>query len=472
MNSKQTSRSKHLDFIVLDFICVELAFFVSYWIRFRDFNAFKNVDFTHGDYMFVNVIIILSHFMIVFFSECYSGILKRGLIREIKSVVAYNLELIAMVLIVLYFKKDSALYSRTVLGLFIVCNIVFVYTVRSLRKWYLCRQTVKTGKLNRMMVVTDYEHAEELVSGLKTFNYNTFYVRGLVITNRDMKGERVGDIPVVSNAGEMYDHVKRHVVDEVFIGYMPENLAEMMDKFLEMGAVVHVNVNGFVPSVPNASLGSINDYTVVSSSISLMTFKQKFIKRVIDLVACIPGLLVTGILFIILAPIIKIQSPGPVFFKQKRVGKNGRIFNIYKFRSMYTDAEERKKELMSQNKMDGLMFKIDNDPRIFPAGKIIRKLSLDEFPQFINIFLGDMSLVGTRPPTLDEYKQYEEHHKSRLAIKPGLTGMWQVSGRSDITDFEEVVRLDNKYIRNYSLSLDLKIIIRTLLAVFMRQGAE
>lgn len=133
------------------------------------------------------------------------------------------------------------------------------------------------------------------------------------------------------------------------------------------------------------------------------------------------------------------------------------------------DAEERKKELMAQNKMSGLMFKMDDDPRVTPIGRFMRKTSIDEFPQFINIFKGDMSLVGTRPPTVDEYNQYDQHHKSRLAMKPGLTGMWQVSGRSEITDFEEVVRLDNEYIMNFSISLDIKILIKTVFTVLKRK---
>lgn len=179
----------------------------------------------------------------------------------------------------------------------------------------------------------------------------------------------------------------------------------------------------------------------------------------------------TAALCVVLAPIIYIQSPGPIFFSQWRVGKNGRRFKIYKFRSMYTDAEERKKELMSQNKMNGLMFKMDEDPRIFPAGHIIRKFSLDEFPQFWNVLKGDMSLVGTRPPTVDEFEQYEEHHRIRLSIKPGITGLWQVSGRSDITDFEEVVQLDNQYIVNWSLKLDIKIMLKTIGVVLGAKGS-
>ena len=138
---------------------------------------------------------------------------------------------------------------------------------------------------------------------------------------------------------------------------------------------------------------------------------------------------------------------------------------------MYMDAEERKKELMVQNKMDGLMFKMDNDPRIMPIGKFIRRISIDELPQSINILKGDMSLVGTRPPSVDEYDQYELHHKRRLAAKPGLTGMWQVSGRSDITDFEEVVKLDTEYISNFSLGLYLKILFKTVAVVLGKKGS-
>ena len=141
---------------------------------------------------------------------------------------------------------------------------------------------------------------------------------------------------------------------------------------------------------------------------------------------------------------------------------------------MYMDAEERKAELMKQNKMsDGKMFKMDNDPRIIKGiGNFIRDYSLDEFPQFWNVLIGDMSLVGTRPPTVDEWEKYEMHHRSRLAFKPGLTGMWQVSGRSEITDFEEVVELDTKYIEQWSIGLDIKILFKTVTVVFTGSGAK
>ena len=154
------------------------------------------------------------------------------------------------------------------------------------------------------------------------------------------------------------------------------------------------------------------------------------------------------------------------------MGLNGRIFEIYKLRSMYTDAEKRKKELMAQNEMNGLMFKMTDDPRITKVGKFIRKTSIDELPQFWNVLRGEMSLVGTRPPTVDEYDRYESHHKRRLSMKPGITGMWQVSGRSSVQNFEDVVRLDTEYIDNWSLKLDIEILLKTVKVVFARDGAK
>ena len=207
-----------------------------------------------------------------------------------------------------------------------------------------------------------------------------------------------------------------------------------------------------------------------------MGFYEKYGKRILDIACATAAIVVFSPLYLGVAALVKLKLGSPVLSTQDRpglIGKDGKetVFKMYKFRSMYMDAEERKKELMAQNKMSGLMFKMDDDPRVTPIGRFMRKTSIDEFPQFINIFKGDMSLVGTRPPTVDEYNQYDQHHKSRLAMKPGLTGMWQVSGRSEITDFEEVVRLDNEYIMNFSISLDIKILIKTVFTVLKRKGS-
>ena len=191
---------------------------------------------------------------------------------------------------------------------------------------------------------------------------------------------------------------------------------------------------------------------------------QDVILSSLALVVLSPVMLATAIAIVVDDP-----SAGPVF-SQERIGRNGKPFKFYKFRSMYKDAEERKKELESQNEMNGFMFKMKDDPRITKVGKFIRKTSIDELPQFYNVLKGDMSLVGTRPPTVDEFRQYESHQKRRLSAKPGITGLWQVSGRNEIKDFEDVVKLDVQYIDNWSIGLDIKIILKTIKVVFEKGG--
>ena len=194
-------------------------------------------------------------------------------------------------------------------------------------------------------------------------------------------------------------------------------------------------------------------------------------KRLLDILGGAIGTILFLMMYPFVAVAIKFDSPGSVLFKQKRVGKNGRVFNLYKFRSMYRDAEERKQELMAENEMNGALFKVKNDPRITRVGKWLRKTSLDEFPQFLNVLKGEMSLVGTRPPTLDEVEKYQPEHLKRISAKPGITGLWQISGRNKITDFEQVVALDCKYLDSWRLLDDIKILFRTVIVVMQRKGA-
>ena len=202
------------------------------------------------------------------------------------------------------------------------------------------------------------------------------------------------------------------------------------------------------------------------------SYKKVLVKRLMDIIGGLIGCIITIIVTPFVALAIKVNSRGPVFFSQTRIGRNGRRFKMLKFRSMYIDAEERKKELEKQNEVEGLMFKMENDPRITKVGKFIRKTSIDELPQFFNIVKGDMSLVGTRPPTEDEFEKYNQYYRRRLSMTPGLTGLWQVSGRSDIDNFDDVVKLDLKYIDTWSLGLDIKILLKTIKVVFTGRGSK
>lgn len=192
-------------------------------------------------------------------------------------------------------------------------------------------------------------------------------------------------------------------------------------------------------------------------------------KRVIDIIGALIGLCITAIIFIPVAIAIKLDSEGPIFYSQIRCGLNGKPFRIWKFRSMYKDADKQKH--LVENKVKGYIFKNENDPRITRVGRFLRKTSIDEFPQFWNVLMGDMSLVGTRPPTPDEVVYYNGRHWLRLRVKPGITGEWQARGRSSITDFEKIVDMDLEYQRKWSIWYDLYLILLTIKVVFQRKGA-
>jgi exopolysaccharide biosynthesis polyprenyl glycosylphosphotransferase len=198
---------------------------------------------------------------------------------------------------------------------------------------------------------------------------------------------------------------------------------------------------------------------------------QLIFKRIFDIVGATFGICLMLILYPLLAILIKMTSRGPVFFKQVRVGKSGKHFVLHKFRSMHCNAEAKRNKLENENECKGAIFKMKNDPRVTFIGKIIRKFSIDEIPQFIDVLKGEMSLVGTRPPTTEEVEQYQKWHHRRISIKPGMTGQWQVSGRNKITDFDEIARLDLKYIDNWSIWLDIKIICKTFFVIFKRDSA-
>lgn len=471
---------KHIDFILLDVIWLNIAFCIAYIIRHNDGNPYA-----HPTYRALIVVATLIDLLIIFCFDSYQNVLKRGLYREFLAVMEQTLFIELFLMMYMFITKSGTDYSRITLFLTGVIYAVCSYIIRILWKSILKRSLVRDGK-DSLLIITDNAHASESIEHVRKI-YGMFHIAGVILTDEDKTGEDIDGIPVVTSVENAAEYVCRAWVDEVFVALPPEKQLEgaILDSLMETGVVVHIKLAEI-----NGTLGrkqvveKIGDYTVLTTSINYASGRQMIAKRCIDIVFGLVGCILTCIIFLFVAPAIMISSPGPVFFKQERVGKNGKKFQMYKFRSMYLDAEERKKELLSQNRVsDGMMFKLDFDPRIIgnkilPNGKkktgigeFIRSTSLDEFPQFFNVLKGDMSLVGTRPPTVDEYNKYQLHHRSRLAVMPGITGMWQVSGRSNITDFEEVVKLDRQYIENWSIGLDIKIILKTVKMVLGRDGA-
>lgn len=470
---------KHWDFILLDMLCFQLAYFVS--VMFR--NSWR-YSFENSLYLQVGLVIILADICTLFFAESYHGIMRRGYFAEFKSVLKHATMVSVIELFYLFISKSGGEFSRISFLVFWFLAVITIYIERILWKIYLLKRKQVFYKKKALLILTSSDRAEQVIGNVLDYTYNEIEIIGAVIADRkDLIGNQIRGVSIVSDVETIPDYIQTRWVDAVLINVkdysmLPEHLEETC---VDMGVTVHRSLVERGQEYRNQKLEKMCGYFVLSVSIHMASYGQLMLKRIMDICGGIIGLILTGILFIFIGPAIRLASPGPVLFSQIRVGKNGRRFKIYKFRSMYMDAEKRKKELMNQNEMQGFMFKMEADPRIIGSGPdgtrhglgwFIRKTSIDEFPQFWNVLKGDMSLVGTRPPTEDEWKQYQHHHRGRMAIKPGITGMWQVSGRSEITDFEEVVKLDMNYIRNWNLGMDIKILGKTLLMVLGGRGAK
>jgi exopolysaccharide biosynthesis polyprenyl glycosylphosphotransferase len=264
-------------------------------------------------------------------------------------------------------------------------------------------------------------------------------------------------------------------VDELILVADRQSLDEFTDTFLlceELGVTARVVLNFFPHSIARIELHEFDGFPLLSFSTTPSNEALMFVRRILDLVLACMILLIFGPLFMIpTAILIKLTSRGPVLFKQKRCGLNGRQFVMYKFRSMVDNAEQLRVELQSLNEMDGPVFKSSRDPRVTIIGKIIRRFSIDELPQVFNVLRGDMSLVGPRPPLPEEVARYERWQRRRLSMKPGMTCLWQISGRNEVS-FDDWMKLDLTYIDNWSLLLDLKILLKTVPVVLLGRGAK
>ncbi len=474
---------RHLYFLIQDLLCINISFVITYLIARR----FLSYNMPGKDYYKLIIILNVTAVLVSIFSKAYNSILERGYWREMVSVLSYSVLVFLVALFFYYVLGESfieGIRNRSLITLIIF--MILSYFARIFSK-KIIRARMKNSKNRSLLVVTTKSNAPKTLRRIVKGDTEGFTIAGLIISDEDMTGEMIDGIEVVASENTAADYVCRRWVDEVFVdfqrdGYYPSRL---ISEFETMGLAIHIRIFDADEISQKAQMvEKIGGYTVLTTSLNYASTWQLFIKRLFDIIGGFFGCILTGIITLFVAPVLWIKSPGPIFFKQVRVGKNGKLFKLYKFRTMYADAEERKKELMSKNRVkDGMMFKLDFDERIIGSKKLkngkikkgfggwLRALSIDECPQFFNVLKGDMSLVGTRPPTLDEWEKYELHHRARLAIKPGLTGMWQVSGRSKITDFEEVVRLDTMYIREWRIILDIKILCKTMVQVFKREGS-
>ena len=471
--------SRHLDFMLWDIFSLIVAFILAVLIRSHIF------AYASQTYRILGAIIILADAFVLVANDSMHNVMKRGYYKELSATFKHCFIVFAITAIYMFAVQEGDVYSRISLFLTFIFHIFFGFCIRIIWK----KVVVNRGKVNEnkrtMLVVADPEAVDDVLEHLLADTTGGYKVAGVVLT-KDTDLTELKGVPIVSDFEHAADYICRAWIDSVYID-APLNdhgVIRLMDDCGQMAVPIHYHFPSTNSNGAKRFSEKIGGTTVLTTSVNYATPIQMAMKRCADIIGAIVGCFLTLIVIAIVGPKIKKASPGPIIFKQERIGKNGKHFMIYKIRSMYMDADKRKKELLAQNRVkDGMMFKLDFDPRvigneILPDGTVktgigdkIRRLSLDEFPQFFNVLLGQMSLVGTRPPTPDEWEKYEYRHRARLAVKPGITGMWQVSGRSEITDFEEVVKLDTFYITNWSPGMDIRILFKTIKVIFERNGA-
>ena len=462
---------RHWDFILLDILSLQAAFWLGFWLL----NG-PGYPYAEESYRYQAGVLAFSLLVVIPACGGYNGIVRRDWSDEIGAVLKLMGLTLLVALVYLFLVHRSVSASRLQYGFTAVLYVPVNLLLRSLNKRRVRASRLIEHNQRTLVLITSSALMEEAMEKLyEEGDVRDFRVVAIVLLDEAEPAPFWhGQVPILPFGEDALRFICHGYVDEVFLLQPEDQLVpkSFVDSLMEMGINVNYNnslMEGF------AEIRRLGRYEVLSSSSHYAPTGQLLVKRLMDIAGGLVGCLLTGVLFLFLAPAIWLQSPGPVFFVQERVGQNGKRFRMVKFRSMYLDAEKRKADLEAQNRVqDGMMFKLTDDPRIIGSekkdkngkprgiGNFIRRTNLDEFPQFYNVLKGDMSLVGTRPPTVDEWKKYDVRHRIRMSGKPGMTGLWQVSGRSKITDFEQVVALDRYYIEHWTIGMDIRIILKTL----------
>jgi exopolysaccharide biosynthesis polyprenyl glycosylphosphotransferase len=425
------------------------------------------------NYLWVLVVVLPVWFYFLKRQGLYASIRRLSIFDIVSKLVNVHLFGGLLTASIIYF-IDRDRYSRGLYLAFLCASFLLLFLEKVCVRLTLgfCRR--KGFNIRNLLIVGSREKARRFHQLIEDHTDWGLKIIGFVQSDNDVSGFDIDGHKILGHIQDLVEICKSNSVDEV-VFCIPKDLVVDVEDFLndlqELGITVRMVLDFFELKRSRQELSFFHDeLPILTIHTKNLDSQQLFLKRILDVGGALVGLGVTALLFPVIALAIRKNSPGPIFFGQGRVGQSGRTFKCWKFRSMYIDAEKRKQELIAQNEMKGPIFKIKKDPRITKVGSFLRKTSLDELPQFWNVLKGDMSLVGTRPPTTDEVAQYENWHRRRISIKPGITGMWQTSGRNRISDFDEVVRLDLFYIDNWSIWLDILILCKTVKAVLGGSG--
>ena len=486
--------SQHIDFMLLDILCAILSLFVAFLLIKKD-GVLSSRFFWR---MVVETSLVNLVVMIVL--DTYHSVLHHSPWDEMVKLLAQTGYLIIILLVFELLNQSNDPDLSKIALIAVPLYVLTCFIVRQVYKNFLKKKHHIFNK-HSMLIALESSQIPTVIPRILHSNYGSYRFSGIAIMGEDPSEDEarkalrelreefpeVETIPIVATTDTLIQYLTNNWVDEVYLDVPPKTdlPVDLINSLMCMGITIHTALTHLDDiESRHKNVEWICGHLTITTSLGYITGRDLLLKRLMDIAGGLLGSLATLLLIPPVGLAIFLSDPGPIFFAQTRIGENGKKFQMYKFRSMYKNAEERKKQLAQETgQEDQLMFKMEHDPRIIGQkqrpdgtwkkgiGGWIRDLSIDEFPQFFNVLKGDMSLVGTRPPTVDEWHRYEPFHRARMSTRPGITGLWQVSGRSEIRDFDTVVRLDREYIENWSLKQDIHILFKTVYVVLLRRGA-
>jgi exopolysaccharide biosynthesis polyprenyl glycosylphosphotransferase len=457
---------------VSDILITILSFILAYWIRGVLFSEDLGILYPLSQYLQLSPIILFVWVFFLYFFKTYRSYRTVSLFVEYWDLLKVTF-LSGLFLILFVFAFKYQFVSRLLIGTFLIINFIGLCLERGALR-LLARFVRRKGRNYRnLLIVGTGKRALKLAGKIKENSHWGFKIVGFIDKDPSMVGQDKDGIKVIGTLEDMAQILRERVVDEVVYSVPRKWLDEIEEAIRtceEFGVQVRLAADFYNPVIGKISVTELEGIPLLTLSTTPQHMGHLFMKRFFDLVISFIALIVLSPVFLITLVAIKIDSSGPILFKQRRVGLNGRTFNCLKFRSMVRDAERKRQELEDLNEIKGPAFKVKDDPRLTRVGRFVRKFSIDELPQLFNVLKGDMSLVGIRPPIPEEVDRYEAWQRRRLSMKPGITCIWQVSGRNKV-DFDQWMKMDLAYIDNWSLKLDFKLLLKTIPAVLFARGA-
>lgn len=460
--------------LAADLVVTMFSFLAAYYIRHYLLARWLGSLYPLDRYIWL-ILVILPTWWLLLKSH---GIYEPHRIKPFKDILKMILKTVfigILVIMTILFIFRLHYFSRPLVLFFGLLNLMLLVLKQILAKHVLSFIRESGYNLQEILIVGTGQSAEKLIHAIDDHKEWGLRIVGLIDRDPQVIDKKIGGIKVIGLLKDLPKLIKENVIDEVVFAVPREWLSDLDDAIYaceEMGINTRLTVDWFQPLIAKPRLDEVDNVPSLVFSATPDYGWPLVTKNVFDIAASFLLLIMLSPVFLLIALLIKLISRGPALFVQTRLGLNGRRFKFYKFRSMVVGAEGKLKPLLENNEISGPVFKMTNDPRITQLGRFLRKYSLDELPQLYNVLRGEMSLVGPRPPLPEEVKRYGRWQRRRLSVKPGITGLWQVSGRSEIKDFNEWLKLDLEYIDNWSLWLDFKILLKTFWVVLTAKGAS